>query len=307
VDNNPQRQGGRLFDRPVIATSALSGLEFDAVLVATIHASEIAEQLQTVGVPESRVYFMQDALNRLIVFGAGAAGLMVWEAMPRKDMILAFADNACAKHGTEINGLPVIGPGEIARLDYRYIVVASLHRQAIERQLAEMQVPLDRVVAIDPERPPAFVAPGPAPADLESARAFHGALESSDLERVRAFGQQARSAALLDFEPVTLAVGAALAAGGCRVTAFGAPSFVDKCERTGLTATAVAFDPADASAYSLLVSGASGWPSTVVGALERSQQLIAPRRDDVAAHLDTPNLSFWYAPPRQWLAAPLEI
>ena len=83
--------------------------------------------------------------------------------------------------------------------------------------------------------------------------------------------------------------------------AFGAPSFAAESVAGAHHATAAPFTVADADRFGLLVGGSAGFPEPVVGALRASHRLIVRKHAGVAAHVETDQLSFWYAPPREWV------
>ncbi len=302
IDANPSWSGKTLFGKPVQPLGTLGLPECDGVLVAESPGETGLHQLRQHLATDTRVLNMQDVFDRLVVFGAGAGGLQVLDRVPRKEMILCFADNDRRKQGTLLHGIRVVAPAELAAIDYRYIVIASMYRAEIEKQLAELGIPADKVLAVDPTRSP-VVPEGRDPLRaLTVARIFDGGIAAGPLERVLSFGKNCGTAALIDFAPATMAVGVMLAAGGCKVTAFGAPEFVRKRTAMGITATDVAPTPEEMSQYDVLVTGGSGWPDWLSRRFRPEQRLIEVRGRDVpTVHLRVGEVSFWYAPPRNWL------
>ena len=76
-----------------------------------------------------------------IIFGCGQGGTAAKNYIPAGGNILAFADNNQAKHGTDIDGIPVISPAEISVLSPDAIIIGVLNKESaasIKIQLLSM-------------------------------------------------------------------------------------------------------------------------------------------------------------------------
>lgn len=89
---------------------------------------------------------------RVVVFGAGLAGINAWIALSRlpRVQVVAFVDNDSAKHGTSWCGTRVCSPVDLSGLAYDVLLVASVRAEEISRQLTDAGVPLERRVVVDP-------------------------------------------------------------------------------------------------------------------------------------------------------------
>lgn len=85
------------------------------------------------------------------IFGTGGGGAKVWEALMRFDSIEAtwFSDNNAAKHGSEYLWLPVIAPDEIPIRTVDAVIVASMFRDEISKQLMELGLNPERIITPD--------------------------------------------------------------------------------------------------------------------------------------------------------------
>ncbi|MCC7416244.1 MAG: polysaccharide pyruvyl transferase family protein [Acidobacteria bacterium] len=85
------------------------------------------------------------------IFGTGEAGMKVWEALADIDAADAvwFADNDPARQGARVLWLDVIAPGEILARRFDAVVIGSMSRTPIERQLRQLGVPPPRILAPD--------------------------------------------------------------------------------------------------------------------------------------------------------------
>lgn len=73
--------------------------------------------------------------ERVVVFGAGAAGQRACRFLRHRCHVLAFVDNDPKKHGTKVFGRRVIGPADLAGLPIDRIYIASMHTRQISAQL----------------------------------------------------------------------------------------------------------------------------------------------------------------------------
>lgn len=298
-------EGISLGGRKLVSTDLLHLLEVDAVIMAEGGVGQGEEMLPRNWNPSIPIVEATQVFDRLLVFGAGAGGRKVWEVIPRKASILAFVDNDVNKSGSQIEGVPVILPESVSQHDYRYILVASMYRDEIESQLKQLGIPERRVLSIDPTRRPRVRSVSRRKELLKEARMFWPELLEEDLKRAWSFAVHCADVALLDFARESLAVGVIMAAAGARVLAFGAPSALHGATALGVNAISTSFRPEDANAFSAcIVLGPKGI-SSITGSWQPGQRLIAPRQLNLGEyHRQTANLSFWYAPPRQWLSIP---
>lgn len=304
LDSRALPVGTTLLDRPVAALEAVTTLSFDAALIASSSVGEIITRLRRLGVSRERILLLSEVLDGLVVFGAGAGGLRVWEMVPRKEMIRCFADNDTRKQGTTLQGIPVIAPSEIARTDYRFVIVASMYRKEIETQLRALNIPEEKVLAIDPTLPPVVWRTARRPELLTEARTFFPEFGDDDLERVWSFGQHCAAAAVTGFDGLSLAVGVVLVAAGCRVTAFGATGVAPGRSALGIQAVERACSAEELASVALVVAGLVG---AMAGSFRPGQAVIAAHcRTPTGAHRETAHLAFWYSPPREWLRPPAD-
>jgi len=112
---------------------------------------------------------------RVGIFGTGAAGLKVWEALAGIDTADAiwFADNNAKQQGSIIFGLNVISPADIAGSDADLIVIGSMSREPILKQLIALGV-----------RPEAILTPNAAAPVDELRRDLASTLIAATLEQV---------------------------------------------------------------------------------------------------------------------------
>lgn len=88
-------------------------------------------------------------VDRAIVFGAGVAGQRIVRTMGRRRVRLVV-DNDSAKWGSRIQGVAVVGPGEIAHYDDR-IVIATVFAADVYGQLLDLGVDVERIEIASPE------------------------------------------------------------------------------------------------------------------------------------------------------------
>jgi hypothetical protein len=105
------------------------------------------------------------------------------------EQVVALLDNDPAKHGTQVDGYPVLAPSELAQLAFTRIRIASTETNTIRRQLLALGVPEERICAplLEPEnrrrlaslqgkhtgQPAVIVGNGPS-LRLEDLRTLHG-------------------------------------------------------------------------------------------------------------------------------------
>lgn len=86
---------------------------------------------------------------RVGIFGTGAAGMKVWEVLAEMDTVDAvwFADNNASQQGTTVLGLEVIAPADIPSRDVDAVVIGSMSRDPILKQLLALGVPSTAILA----------------------------------------------------------------------------------------------------------------------------------------------------------------
>ena len=178
VDSDPRRQGRTFLGTPVHAPSWLSNDAWDVVAVASADQACIDQVGAAVGAHRVAVFpihadddglaraaarLFPDPLAALLagrasramaavgIFGTGAAGMKVWEALADIDEAEAvwFADNNPARHGQRFLWLPVIAPAEIPWGTVQAIVVGSMSREPICRQLLALGIPRGHILTPD--------------------------------------------------------------------------------------------------------------------------------------------------------------
>jgi glycosyltransferase involved in cell wall biosynthesis len=108
-------------------------------------------------------------VTRLGIFGTGSAAMKVWEAIAEIDTADAvwFADNDAARQGSTFLWLDVIAPTAIAARGCDAVVVGSMSRDPIRRQLLELGIDAQRIVTPD-------VSPAPDRIRTELLQWLHG-------------------------------------------------------------------------------------------------------------------------------------
>ncbi len=76
--------------------------------------------------------------RRVVVFGAGKAGLDCLDSFEEATVFLGFVDNAPEKQGTTVRGHPVHSPAELRRMNQDLILVASFFWPEIVLQLSQL-------------------------------------------------------------------------------------------------------------------------------------------------------------------------
>lgn len=85
-------------------------------------------------------------MKKVIIFGAGQAGLEAKKKLVDSSYILAFCDNDPQKVGQTIEDIPVISPSSIEGFYMDEIVIASEFFEKIEQQLIEdYAIPKDKI------------------------------------------------------------------------------------------------------------------------------------------------------------------
>ena len=105
-------------------------------------------------------------MKNVVVFGTGRHYENHERLMDKEWNIVAFADNNIDKQGKSFRGKPVINPNELMKTDqYDYIVVASVAKDEIIRQILGMQIAIEKICLlncfrlVDPAKVSAQVMP----------------------------------------------------------------------------------------------------------------------------------------------------
>jgi SAM-dependent methyltransferase len=179
VESDERRHGREFLGTTVHPPQWLAGAWWDLVAVASLAPAAAIEQLHTHGVRDAQIVVcpverddeslaawmaqrFPDPLAttwgaavpaglRIGIFGTGAGGLRVWEALSELDGCDAawFADNNPSQQGRTMLWLDVIAPAHIRSREYDAFVIGSMSRAPIERQLLDLGVSPDHILAPD--------------------------------------------------------------------------------------------------------------------------------------------------------------
>jgi glycosyltransferase involved in cell wall biosynthesis len=185
IDDDPRRHGRAFLGTRVRPPDWLLGAEWDVLAVAGADPGSVERTATLTGAHRIVVFPVEQdeaALARMAarvfpdplaamlagrtmaagarvgIFGTGAAGMKVWEALTGVDDADAawFADNDPARQGQRFLWLPVIAPSEIPAQTFDALVVGSMSRDPILRQLKALGIGQERIVTPDvtasPER-----------------------------------------------------------------------------------------------------------------------------------------------------------
>jgi hypothetical protein len=167
----------RLHGQPLLGTTVhppewLAGRQFDLVAIAGEAPRALLDRLHSLSVPADCVVpfpaggdpaslsaiaaeWLPDPLSwalgrhaaprglRFGIFGTGAAAMKAWEALAEIDAATTvwFADNNPHAQGKTLLWVDVIAPARIREAGYDFIVVGSMSRDPIVKQLHELGVP----------------------------------------------------------------------------------------------------------------------------------------------------------------------
>jgi len=88
--------------------------------------------------------------QKIILFGAGEKALTIFNYIYNEYDIIAFVDNDLRVQGKTINNLKVIDPNSINKLDFDYVIVASMFDTAITSQLFyDLNIDLEKIRYVD--------------------------------------------------------------------------------------------------------------------------------------------------------------
>lgn len=85
--------------------------------------------------------------TKLLLFGASQGGVEMLKRLSRFERVLGFVDNDQKKHGERLKGYPIFDPASGLKLGYDYILISSVHYEAIEKQLADSGVNSERILS----------------------------------------------------------------------------------------------------------------------------------------------------------------
>jgi hypothetical protein len=151
---------------------------WDVVVVATSDDEEAVRHLFAAGITASRMMVcaadssleksiaarFPDSLANLMalvpssgrgtrvgIFGTGAGAMRVWEALTEIDEadVVWFADNNVAQQGRTLLWVDVIAPAQIGNRDYDVVVIGSMSRDPIQKQLLQLGVAPERILTPD--------------------------------------------------------------------------------------------------------------------------------------------------------------
>jgi hypothetical protein len=84
--------------------------------------------------------------QKIVIFGAGNAGIAALKNLRGEYQPIAFCDNDLTKAGTELAGLRVISPEQLASLEFDLVMIASEYFEQIKFQLEnELRIPWDKI------------------------------------------------------------------------------------------------------------------------------------------------------------------
>jgi glycosyltransferase involved in cell wall biosynthesis len=153
-------RGGEIRDlKTVVAQREQDAHELQTVIAS--RGGEIRELKRALAENTTAAADRADTLLRLMrsrersgptvgIFGVGDGGRRVLEAVAvLEGAVDWFADNDVRAQGRMIGGCQVIAPETIPGRAFDFIVIGSVHRDAIREQLRSLGIPQDKVVAPD--------------------------------------------------------------------------------------------------------------------------------------------------------------
>ena len=76
-------------------------------------------------------------MKKVIIFGAGQAGQIVYKRICKDYEVIAFCDSNEQKQGTTLFELPIIAPIKLKEMKFDYIFIGADARESITRQLVQ--------------------------------------------------------------------------------------------------------------------------------------------------------------------------
>ena len=90
--------------------------------------------------------------NKIVVFGTGKGGKLVFKQYSKESNVLAFCDNAVEEQGSYLFRKKIIAPSELVQLKFDQILIASQYSDSIFVQLIKMQVDPEKIKIIRMEQ-----------------------------------------------------------------------------------------------------------------------------------------------------------
>lgn len=88
----------------------------------------------------------------VVIFGTGSAGERAWRAAASTPGInvVCFADNDTRKHGTLLHDRSIVGASDLDLVQWEQVVLATVYRADVRRQLIAQGIAASRIVSPDP-------------------------------------------------------------------------------------------------------------------------------------------------------------
>jgi hypothetical protein len=84
--------------------------------------------------------------QKIVIFGAGQAGIAALINLRGKYQPVAFCDNDANKVGTQLQSLPIISPQQLQSTKYDLLMIASEYFEQIQQQLeGDFAIPCERI------------------------------------------------------------------------------------------------------------------------------------------------------------------
>jgi lipopolysaccharide cholinephosphotransferase len=88
--------------------------------------------------------------QKIVIFGAGQAGVAALKNLQAKYLPVAFCDNDANKVGTELASLPIICPQELQSTEFDLLMIASEYFEQITLQLkSDFAIPSERIKVLN--------------------------------------------------------------------------------------------------------------------------------------------------------------
>lgn len=78
--------------------------------------------------------------EKVVIFGAGAAGINAYHTLKKKYKVLSFVDNDHKKHGSKLLGLNITAAEDIRKQNPDRVFIASSYQYQIFKQLIERNI-----------------------------------------------------------------------------------------------------------------------------------------------------------------------
>jgi hypothetical protein len=84
--------------------------------------------------------------QKIVIFGAGQAGIAALKNLQDKYLPVAFCDNDVNKVGTKLQSLPIICPQQLHTTEFDLLMIASEYFEQIKQQLeSDFAIPCERI------------------------------------------------------------------------------------------------------------------------------------------------------------------